>query len=88
MQGRKTGGRVKGVPNKATADVKALCRGLLGDAAYQATFKARFLEGRLPPAVECLVWHYAYGKPTEHHEHGGEGGGPIRHQVTFEVVGG
>ncbi len=25
----------------------------------------------LAPAMECLLWHYAKGKPTEHVDHGG-----------------
>lgn len=77
MKDKKTGGRQKGTPNKATAEVKALCQALVSDATYQASFKKRWARGDLPPAVECMVWHYAYGKPTETHEHTGEGGGPV-----------
>lgn len=32
MQGRKTGGRQKGVPNKLTADLKSMILGALDDA--------------------------------------------------------
>jgi hypothetical protein len=30
-----------------------------------------------------LLLSYAYGKPTEKHEHGGEGGGPIEVVVKY-----
>jgi len=86
MQGRKTGGRKKGTPNKATADVRALCTKLLADADYVANFKQRLQEGKLAPHVEALLWHYAYGKPAEHIEVGGDDGGPV--EVRFVLVDG
>ena len=61
----KTGGRKKGTPNKATAQAKEFCRGLLDDPEYQGQFKDRLVKGDLPPALESLVWHYAHGKPSE-----------------------
>lgn len=32
-----------------------------------------------------LLLAYTYGKPTEKHEHGGEGGGPITVKVVYET---
>ena len=58
-------GRVKGVPNKATKEVKNLCRSWVEDAEYQKQFLTRFKAGKLPPQLETMVWAYAYGKPKE-----------------------
>ena len=57
-------GRPKGVPNKTTIQVKELCRGLVEDGIYQTKFQRDWRARRLPPRIEELVWHYAYGKPT------------------------
>lgn len=75
--GKKTGGRQKGVPNKTTGEIGARCRALLESDGYLAYFKHRLDVGSLPPALEALTWHYAYGKPMERHELSGVGGGPI-----------
>ncbi len=32
---------------------------------------ARARAGTLPPAVECMLWHYAKGKPKDRVEHSG-----------------
>jgi len=32
-----------------------------------------------------LLMAYTFGKPTEKHEHGGEGGGPITVKVVYET---
>lgn len=85
-QGKKTGGRTKGTPNKATAEVRALALTLLKDPAYLAKLTTRLQTGEIAPHVEILLWHYAYGKPTEHIEVGGEGGGPV--EVRFVLVDG
>ena len=63
--------------NKATVDVEAACRALVDDEDYRAAFKSRFHKGELPPAIEAMVWHYAYGQPVKRHEHTGSEGGPI-----------
>jgi hypothetical protein len=61
---RRGGGRPKGAPNKATLEAKTLCRQLVEDEQYQQRFRRRLLSGRLPPRLEELVWHYAFGRPT------------------------
>ena len=83
-QGKKTGGRQKGTPNKTTTELGHACRRLVQDKAYRDSFKTRLHAGELAPALEQMVWHYAYGKPLERHEIGGEGGGPLR--VEFVIV--
>ena len=71
-KGRKTGGRVAGTPNKATADVQARCRELIESPSYQTSFRTRFEAGTLAPALETMAWHYAYGKPSETVQIGGQ----------------
>src|SRR6188508_920310 len=58
----KTGGRLPGVPNQATRDIRAIAQGLIEDADYQASLKARLLKGS-SPQLEVLLHYYAYGKP-------------------------
>lgn len=76
-KGRKTGGRAKGSRNKSKTDVAVVARALVDDAVYREMFKVRLHGGTLPPGVEQMLWHYAYGKPAEHLHLGGEGGGPV-----------
>lgn len=59
-------GRPKGKPNKATTEAKEVCSRLVDDPAYQKKLRTRLLAGKLAPAVECMLWHYAKHKPTEH----------------------
>ncbi|MDQ3417221.1 MAG: DUF5681 domain-containing protein [Acidobacteriota bacterium] len=65
-------GRREGVPNKATAEARAVCALLVDDPAYLARLKTRLLAGKLPAAVECMLWHYRFGKPKERIEHTGK----------------
>lgn len=60
----KTGGRKAGTPNKATAEIKDVARSLLEDPVYQAKLKQRLRDGKAPQ-IEQLLYHYAYGKPTD-----------------------
>jgi hypothetical protein len=76
-KGKKTGGRIKGTPNKTTTDVGAVARALVDDAAYREAFKKRFQAGDVPPGVEQMIWHYAYGKPPDSLQIGGMDGGPV-----------
>ena len=71
MKGRKTGGRRKGTSNKVTAEAKAVCAAIVDDPAYRKKLIARAKAGELAPAIEAMLWHYAYGKPKEQVEHAG-----------------
>ena len=57
-------GRPKGVPNKASAEIREAARRLLEDEAYQRGLSVRLIKGRAPH-METLLYHYAYGKPKE-----------------------
>ena len=63
--GRKTGGRRLGSLNKATIEVKAACAELVDDPEYRRRLGARLRAGTLSPALECMLWYYAKGKPKE-----------------------
>ena len=65
MRGRKTGGRRKGTPNKVTAEARAVCAAILDDPTYRTNLTARARAGTLAPAVEAMLWHYAFGKPKD-----------------------
>jgi len=64
-KGRKTGGRIRGTPNKGTVEARQLCASIIDDPVYQERLTRRALAGELPPAIEALLWHYAKGKPRE-----------------------
>jgi len=52
-QGRKTGGRIAGTPNKVTADLRDMILGALEDAGGQAYLHARAID--TPAAFMTLV---------------------------------
>lgn len=64
MKNRKTGGRKKGTPNKATREIKASTSAFLSSPAYIASAEKRILDGDAPH-LEALWHHYAFGKPKE-----------------------
>ncbi len=64
-------GRKKGTSNKVTAEAKAVCAAIVDDPTYRKKLIARAKAGELPPAIEAMLWHYAFGKPKEQVEHAG-----------------
>lgn len=54
-----------GVTKFTKAEGQAFARGLLTSEDYRNQLKLRIKNGTLQPAVEVMLWHYAYGKPTE-----------------------
>lgn len=58
------GGSRKGIPNRATTEIKEIARGLLADPEYQDALRRRLRRGDAG-AVEVTLYHYAYGKPRE-----------------------
>jgi hypothetical protein len=53
------------VPNKVTIEVKAACGQLVDNTEYRKQLARRLIAGKLAPALECMLWHYAKGKPIE-----------------------
>ena len=58
-------GRTKGTPNKKSVEIKEFALGIVMDTVYQNNLKERALSGQLPPAIEQLLFYYAFGKPAE-----------------------
>jgi hypothetical protein len=46
-------------------ETREFCASLISDPAYLAALAKRLKTGRCAPAVECLIWYYARGKPKE-----------------------
>lgn len=57
-------GRPKGVPNKATQEIRGLARGLLLDPIYLRSLKKRLIAGTAGP-VEVTLFQYAFGRPKD-----------------------
>lgn len=82
-RGDKRAGRPKGRKNEATLAVEEACKGIVENPDYRRNLRERADTGALAPAVETMIWHYAYGKPKERVELTGEDGGPVKtEQVT------
>lgn len=82
QKGQKGGpGRPKGRADDRVLAARELAQNILTSPAYIATLKARADEGRLAPAVEQMLWHYAGGKPPDKLEVTGADAGPL--QVLF-----
>jgi hypothetical protein len=58
-------GKPKGTPNCATVEGRELAQRLVNSAEYRRQLRRRLLAGDLPPAVEVLLLHYAWGKPRD-----------------------
>jgi hypothetical protein len=65
----KTGGRKRGTPNKITTEVREAAAEIVDSPAYRRNLIARAESGTLAPALECLLWYFAKGKPKEVVEH-------------------
>ena len=63
-------GRPKGAKNKTTIEVREAARLLVESPEYRASLESRLNKGSAPH-METLLWHYAFGKPKETHEHTG-----------------
>lgn len=72
-----TAGRRAGTRNKRSEGIEQWARAAVERPEYRERLTARLEEGILAPAVETMLFHYAYGKPTEHIEHTGANNGPL-----------
>lgn len=57
--------RPVGVPNRASTVARIAALRLLESVDYVESLKARVKAGTLAPAIEKMLWHYAYGRPVE-----------------------
>ena len=69
-------GRPKGVPNKATRDIKVAYEKILTDPDYRESLRRRLIRGTAGP-MEVTMHHYVYGKPKETTEVTGKDGEPL-----------
>jgi monomeric isocitrate dehydrogenase len=85
--GRKTGGRLKGTPNKATADIRALCQAhaddVIAELARLAT-KAESEAARVAAIKELL--DRGYGKPKQPLSNDEEGELRLVHRIERVIV--
>lgn len=65
------------MPNRATLEAKAFCLRLVSDREYQKNLRIRWRAGDLPPQVETMIWHYAYGQPKNRIELTGPNDAPV-----------
>lgn len=56
---------------------KEFAQKIIASPEYRGHLMRMILLDEVPPAVDCMLWHYAYGKPTERVEHTGKDGQPI-----------
>ncbi len=83
MNGRKTGGRVAGTPNKVTAEIRELAR-IDGPAVFKElvrlAFESKSEQTRVAAIKEIL--DRAYGRPPQSLVRDGDGG-PVRYEVKW-----
>jgi hypothetical protein len=53
------------LPSIKTRQAQEFAARILDSEAYRTSLELRAKNGSLPPAVETMLWHYAYGKPVE-----------------------
>jgi hypothetical protein len=87
-KGKKTGGRVAGVPNKATAEIKALAQAHAAVAIKELArlaVEAQSEQARVAAIKELL--DRGYGKSAQAVTgEGGEGAVQLHHTVKFAIV--
>ena len=66
-------GRPPGRLSDTTLEAKRFCRDLVNDLEYRVRFGERLRAGELAPALEALVWQYAFGRPPQSVEFHGAG---------------
>lgn len=62
---RRRVGRPPGARNKVTSEAREFATRIVESPEYRDMLMLRAVAGELQPAVECMLWYYAYGKPAE-----------------------
>jgi hypothetical protein len=75
-------GRPKGGHNKVTLQARELAVALVNSSKYLGHVKRQMEAGTLHPALQVMLWHYAFGKPKETVK---VEGGPSAPQVVFYI---
>lgn len=63
-----TAGRPRGRKSNPSKAARRVSLRLITDPVYQSKLRERLLDGTLSPAIESLLWAYAYGRPVAKHE--------------------
>ena len=63
-----------------------MAKALVEDPIYRLRLQTRLKSGKIAPAVETMLWFYAYGKPKETVEHSGPDGRPISIDKIERVI--
>ena len=58
-------GKPKGVQNRVTIEAREAASLIVDDPIYRAGLIERARKGKLQPAIEVLLWHYAKGVPKQ-----------------------
>ena len=61
----KKGGRKKGSLNKATKLAQQITQEILTDEKYLQRLRRRLFDDQPPPALEKMIWTYAFGQPFD-----------------------
>jgi hypothetical protein len=85
-KGKKTGGRVAGTPNKATADIKAVAREMTPAATERLKLLLQSDNEAVALGAVKEVYDRAYGKATQ--IVAGDEEAPLRIVTRIELVGG
>lgn len=75
-------GRPKGVPNKATLEVKQFAREFLTSEEYRESLKRRILQGKAL-TLEVMLSHYGFGVPKQSVEV--ETKGEVTHKLGGDI---
>lgn len=54
-----------GATNFTRGEAQKFARSIIESKDYRDDLAARAKSGKLAPAIESMLWHYAYGKPIE-----------------------
>lgn len=81
----KIAGRVKGTPNKRTADIREYCVKFATDPEYRENVRTRIMRGKAPH-IEQLIWRYAFGDPKQSITLSGPDGGPVSVEAQILAV--
>jgi hypothetical protein len=52
----------KGAANKVTREVREVATELVESPQYRAHLERRLISGQIAPAIEVMLWHFAYGR--------------------------
>jgi hypothetical protein len=64
VKGDPRAGRKKGIPNKATGELREFAQRILESEEYRESVRRRVIDGA-SPKIEELLYFYAYGKPAD-----------------------